>query len=71
MSDGMTTALQDKLRAALDKFPHAFRRTTPDPERLRPEFADTLQPSAHEACERLNQALDFQFGEILNVSIGK
>lgn len=44
------------------------------PDRLQPEFVDTLPADEHDATaavERLNQALDRQFGEILNVSIGK
>jgi hypothetical protein len=63
MSDGMTTALQDKLRLALDKFPHMFCRTTPDPERVPlavDEFADTVIPET-----------ELLFNPIRDVIIGK
>lgn len=63
MSGPMSPELQDKLRAALTRFPATWRRTTPDPERapdrLRPEFADTLPPGVP------------GLGEIDNQSIGK
>lgn len=55
--------MEEKLREALDKFPHFNRRTTPDPERV---------PLA--TNEEVNQSIrdtELLYRPILNTSIGK